>query len=133
MSRRDRLGYEDFGANPLWTRADGRYRFAARSCQFDGNHSGHDDLRIGRWCGVAGEECDHEVPARVRRVYSERAKIDDLGTRNDAPLQESDHERRPHAIEYWRFQKGVGWSSDKKRLGRSHAKAKSRKEIQIKT
>ena len=43
-------------------REDGRYRSAARSGRFDGDHSGDDDLRLVGRGGVAGEECDQEVP-----------------------------------------------------------------------
>ena len=45
----------------------------------DGHHSRHDDLRTLRRRGVAGEECDYEIPRRVRGVHSQRKKLGDAG------------------------------------------------------
>ena len=63
VPRRHGLDDEDSGADSRGPREAGRHRLAARSRELDGDHSGHDDLRLVGRRGVAGEERDHEVPA----------------------------------------------------------------------
>ena len=77
------LDDEDPGAHPQRPRQAGRHRFAAGSRQLDGDHPGHDDLRPGRRRRLAGEERDHEVPRRVRRIHPQRPTKRHAGRRID--------------------------------------------------
>src|SRR5579864_2034692 len=69
LPRGHRLDVQDHEAHQGGRRAGRRPRYHASDGQQPRHPSGHHDLRPGRWRSLAGEECDRQVPRRVRRLH----------------------------------------------------------------